>query len=179
MTSSLRPRGPTERHASRDLEIVADAASALDITEFEFFRLAFRRWHGRLPAERSLERDFADHMLRQRTPAWVRSLAAEVLRRRRLGTLDPDVLGAGRFRDRPTRPRHAVISVAAALAVWFVFFAFLMQDVSSSPWDRVAMQTSRPAACTTGSAFHDAWAALLSGDADLGCGDDGGEAADR
>ncbi|TVR98771.1 MAG: hypothetical protein EA406_05830 [Rhodospirillales bacterium] len=161
----------SEKPPQADPHAVLDAAAALDITEFELFRLAYRRWHATLPDERLLERAFADYMFRQRVPVWVRYLADEVARQRRLGTLNGEALGAGRFRDRPARPRGALILVSATAAVWFLLFAFLLQDVSTSRRDKVAMPTAPAPSCTTGSALHDTWAALLTGDPTLGCGE--------
>lgn len=102
------------------------AALALGLREYEFFRLAYRRWFGQQPEERVLERSFSAYMLKQVVPSWVRYLAREVLECQQNGTLSSDSFGADRYRDRPVRPPHARLYVAAAAAAWLVFMVMLL-----------------------------------------------------
>lgn len=87
---------------SPDPRAVAAASEALGISEFDFFRLAFRRWSGREPDNRTLERAFVAYMFQQSAPHWARHLCRDVLQRRRTGRLDPHAFGiAGLVRRQP------------------------------------------------------------------------------
>ena len=141
---------------SRDVTV---AAGRLGLTEFDFFRLCYRRWFGRMPDERALEQAFAAFMFRGHVPPWVRAATRQVLAADRAGTLDAEAYGAGRFRERATPPPRGRLYVAAAAAVWLVLFAMLL-DTRYDP------QTSAPSpACTAagGSPLVTQWALLISG----------------
>lgn len=114
---------PTRGEASRD---VVDAAAALGLQEFAFFRLAYRRWFGRQPDEADLERAFAGYMLYGEVPAWVSHLTRAVLDAAAAGTLEATAFGAERYRDRPTAPRHGRLVVAAVAVIWLAFFGALL-----------------------------------------------------
>lgn len=88
-----------------DAQAVAEAAEALAISEFDFFRLAFRRWCGREADDSTLEKAFVAYMFEQTAPHWARHLCREVLRRRRDGTLDPEAFGIDGLRRRQPLPR--------------------------------------------------------------------------
>jgi hypothetical protein len=133
-------------------DAVPEAAALLDVTEFDFFRLAYRRRFGRQPGERMLEAVFAGYMLGAEVPPWVGGLSREVLHRRDDGTLDAEAMGAGRFRDRPARPPHGVLYVGAAMAAWLLLMVCLI-DLRPDP---------QAAAECRGTFFHD-WAAMISG----------------
>ena len=83
-----------------DCDAVVEAAEALVIREYDFFRLAFRRWSGREPEEKALERAFIAYMFHQRVPACVRHLSRDVLHLKASGTLDPGAFGIGGFTRR-------------------------------------------------------------------------------
>lgn len=135
---------------------VSEAAAALELAEFDLFRLAYRRWFGRQPDPDTLERAFADYMLRDVVPAWVRRLCADVIAQRDTCGLSPQAMGAHRYRDRPSRPPHGALILGAFALVWAVLYACLL-DLEP---DREGVQGRL---CTSGSAFLDAWATLLAG----------------
>ena len=139
-------------------DAVLDAAALLDVTEFDFFRLAYRRRFGRQPGERMLENVFADYMLRGHVPSWVAALCREVLHRQDHGALDAGAIGAGRFRDRPARPPHGALYVGAAMAAWLVLMVCLL-DLRGDP---------QAAECRS-NFFYD-WAAMISGRPQDPCG---------
>lgn len=145
-----------------DGELVTEAAAALDLTEFDLFRLAYRRWHGHEPDPRALERSFADYMLRDTTPVWVRWLSREALKHRDGGDLEVGVqdFGAHLYRDRPARPPFAGIYLGAFLVAWLILFTGLLNLETPRPSDPLA------APCVTG--FFSDWAATLTGQA-LAC----------
>lgn len=72
---------------SEDTRSVLDASSCLDVTEFELFRLAYRRWFNAEALSERLERVFAHYMFHHEAPPYVRQFAREVLRRERDGVL--------------------------------------------------------------------------------------------
>jgi hypothetical protein len=150
--SGWRWRAGARRRQEPATDAVLDAAALLDVTEFDFFRLAYRRRFGRQPGERMLEAVFADYMLRADVPPWVAGLSREVLHRRDHGTLDAEAMGAGRFRDRPAPPPHGALYVGAAMAVWLVLMVCLI-DLRPDP---------QAAAECRSTFFHD-WAAMISG----------------
>lgn len=76
-----------------DVQEVLDAAALLDITEFELFRVAHRRWFGSPIADRDIESFFADYMFSYEVPDWVRQFTHEVTRQRREGRVDPRQFG--------------------------------------------------------------------------------------
>ena len=82
-----------EKKMSDDVADVLEAAALLQVTEFELFRLAWRRWHGRGIADAELERHYLPYMFKSRVPAWVRGLARQVIADAEAGRLDPTAYG--------------------------------------------------------------------------------------
>lgn len=82
-----------EKRFDPDVVDVLEAVALLQITEFEFFRLAYRRWHGADVADDVIERYYLPYMFRDRVPAFVRHLAREVLARAEEDRLDPKDFG--------------------------------------------------------------------------------------
>ncbi|MEE8393393.1 MAG: hypothetical protein V3R66_03545, partial [Rhodospirillales bacterium] len=111
-----------------DCREVMDAAGALGIREIDFFRLAFRRWHGRKAEEKTLERAFAGYMFRQTVPAWVRHFARQVINLQERGELDAKALGAGDFRPLEAAARHAKLSLSI-FAVAMIAYSLLLANV--------------------------------------------------
>ncbi len=75
------------------LQVEADrvgiASELLQISEFDFFRLAYSQWFGRdIPVPR-LEHIFAEYVFEDIVPYWVRHLSRRVLKRSDQGVLDP------------------------------------------------------------------------------------------
>ncbi len=155
-----KPDRDTGSEAARaDCRAVAEAASALGLREYDFFRLAYRRWFGRLPGEAALEAAFSRYMFAQAAPPWARHLSREVLERRRQGTLDREAFGAGRFRDRPTRPARGPLYFGAVVAIWMALFGAILGT-------RYDPGTSAPVplcVSETGAPFYEAWARLIAG----------------
>ncbi len=154
------PKRNTQCEAARaDCHAVTVAAIALGLREYDFFRLAYRRWFGRLPDEAALERAFSRYMFAEAVPPWARHLSRSVLDRRSRGTLDPDAFGAGRFRDRPARPRNGPLYFGAVVAVWVVLFGAILGT-------RYDPGTSAPmplCVTETASYFYESWARLIAG----------------
>jgi hypothetical protein len=147
-------------------DAVMDAAALLDVTEFDLFRLAYRRRFGRQPGEDMLEKVFADYMLRGQVPAWVIIVCREVIDSEKRGALDAEALGAGRFRDRPARPPHGALYVGAAAAIWLLLIAVLL-DLRPDPKQAAAATTAE---CRAGQSFYHDWVAMISGQPQTRCG---------
>ena len=76
-----------------DIETVLNAAAVLDVTEFQFFELAWADWFGRLGPEEEVEPFFVRYMFEQVVPNWVRQFARKVLKLFDEGSLDPEDFG--------------------------------------------------------------------------------------
>ena len=123
----LRPAPPSR--AEEDALRVAEVARLLRINEFDLFRLAYRRWHGRNARTKVLEREFATYMFQQRVPPWVRQFCRDVLARAEAGQLDREEFEAGTVPRRdpvPDYPRSFIGLTMVAmmllylLAIWFL-----------------------------------------------------------
>ncbi|MDH3672280.1 MAG: hypothetical protein OES46_14160 [Gammaproteobacteria bacterium] len=90
----------THKHFDEDLPIdveeVLDVAAALDIKEFEVFRLAYDWWHGEASTEAEIEPIFVRYMFNSAVPPWVRQFTRMALRLRDEDELDPDAFGVQR-----------------------------------------------------------------------------------
>lgn len=72
---------------------VLTASSALEITEFRLFELAYERWFGEPPIEEKMEPIYIRYMFRANAPFWVRQFCREVMAREKSGALDPREFG--------------------------------------------------------------------------------------
>lgn len=168
MSNTLGPRNPlTVEPTANDRQCydASRAASVLGLREFDFFRLAYRRWFGAQPDPGELERVFAAYMMRQRVPPWVRQMSREVLRARRAGPLPPDAFGASRYRDRMVRHPRGPIYVSAFIVLWIATFAFLI-DTGYDP------ETSAPTTSCAALEAHPVvglWVRLATGGLDAAC----------
>ncbi len=106
-----------------DVRSVLNAAALLDITEFELFRLAHRRWHGEEAEARAADRVFAAYMFADQVPSWVRHFTREVEAQDAQGRLDREAFGVRRTEGSAQMVsrgvRYAVV-VSTALATLIV-----------------------------------------------------------
>ena len=82
-----------ENKMSEDVADVLEAAALLQVTEFEFFRIAYRRWFGAEIGDDGLERHYLPYMFKKDVPAWVRHLAREVIAKAEDEVLEPQDYG--------------------------------------------------------------------------------------
>ena len=81
-----------------DLRSVADAASILQLREFDLFRAAWQNWFGEAPDDKVVERHFVDdYMFNQRIPHWVRHFARRVIADAQYGEVDPRRFGIANY----------------------------------------------------------------------------------
>ena len=143
---------------------VVKAAEALGISEYDFFRLAYRRWSGHEAFGDVLEQTFVDYMFHRRVPMWVRHLSREVLELRDADCLDPQDFDIDDLQRRQPIPRLGRFSwrlVAAA-----IFLIFLMSMDTTYMKDPAA-----PVGCpgATGSMFFDRLAGMFKQRSNLSC----------
>ena len=82
-----------EKKMSSDVADVLEATALLEVTEFEFFRIAYRRWYGRAVDDDVLEKLYLPYMFHGRVPLWVRQLARDVIQKAEDEALDPSAFG--------------------------------------------------------------------------------------
>jgi hypothetical protein len=82
-----------EKKMSSDVADVLEAAALLEVTEFQLFHLAYRRWYGTEIGDDGLERYYLPYMFHSRVPPWVRALAREVIAAADADGLDPKTYG--------------------------------------------------------------------------------------
>jgi len=150
LIARLEPAG------GEDCRRILDAAAALDVREFDLFRLAWRHWHGSEPDPARLEAVFAAYMFQRRIPPWARQFSRDVLRLRGNGTLDPAKFGADTVRRPQARPRHAGLAVIAVAAVTCLFVALLIaapNDPVNGPRPGCLAASASPLAAATARLF--------------------------
>lgn len=91
----MRPRRLffDEKKIPSDVADVLEAAALLEVTEFELFRIAYRRWFGADIRDRDLERHYLPYMFKSQVPPWVRQLSRTVIAEADADTLDPRSYG--------------------------------------------------------------------------------------
>ena len=99
----FQPPAPPED----DAEVIRQAVEAACVSDFDFFRAAWRAWHGTPPEEKTLERIFVAYLFRQRAPGFARHFARRVLEAEAAGELDSAALGLTGLRP-VRRPREYV-----------------------------------------------------------------------
>jgi hypothetical protein len=101
--------------APDDGALVARAAEAACVSEFDLFTAAARAWYGAPPEEKALERLFVAHLFHRRVPAFARHFARNVLAAQAAGTFDAAEFGLDGLR-RVQRPRQYVDPLANVVA---------------------------------------------------------------
>lgn len=132
--------------APPDFVAAMKAAEALGVSEYDFFRLAFRRWSGREADEKALERYFVAYMFHQNVPVWVRHFSRDVLSRDATGKLDAAELGALKYRHHPPPHRNGPLYIGL-MGAMMVLYCVALLDISYDP------QTSAPMPCYGGTGF--------------------------
>ena len=129
-----------------DFAAAMKAAEALGVSEYDFFRLAFRRWSGREANEKVLERYFVAYMFHQNVPVWVRHFSRDVLSRDATGKLNAAELGALKYRHHPPPHRNGPLYIGL-MGAMMVLYCVALLDISYDP------QTSAPMPCYGGTGF--------------------------
>lgn len=107
-----------------DSDLVFKARATLGLLEFDFFRVAWRHWHGAEPEDRALEPAFVTYLFQQRVPGYVRHFARRVLAEAAVGRLDPAAFGLDQRVPAEAVPDlqdpFAAVSMACLLLVFIV-----------------------------------------------------------
>ena len=125
---------------------IIKAAEALRISEYDFFRLSFRRWSGREPDEKVLEQAFVAYMFHQTVPPWVRHLAREVLALEAEGRMNPKAYGISLYRRYKPVPKNGKLYIGLMAAMTALYCVALL-DIYYDP------ETSAPMPCYGGPGF--------------------------
>lgn len=120
---------------SDNQRLVAEAAGVLRIREFDLFRLAWERYRGGRPDDRTLEQFFVPYMFRRSLPPWVRQFCRDVLTQEKEGRLDPARFGADCVarRETPVSPGHLFLALVLAAAI--LLYPLVVQPASDSRKD--------------------------------------------
>lgn len=137
------PRHCHWQSRSENLRLVADTAALLRIREFDLFRLAWQRYFGSRPDDRTLENFFVPYMFRRTLPPWVRQFCRDVLAQENEGRLDPARFGVDRVtrHDAPVTLGHVFLAVVLAAAI--LLYPLVVQPTADS-------RASASFACETG-----------------------------
>jgi hypothetical protein len=103
-----------------DVRAVLNASALLEISEYDFFRLAYFRWHGEIADERAMEGQFAAYMFREVVPLWVTSFARLVEQQHGQGRLDRRALGVTELRQSRQMVYRGILAIAAIVVVMTV-----------------------------------------------------------
>ncbi len=123
---------PFDEDLAPDINSVLNATALLDITEWDFFNLAYDRWHGEPAKDDIMEAIFAAYMFNDVVPPWARHFARLVERSERRGSLDKRALGVDRLPSSSqmvTRGMRYTVMVAAVVAALIVFAQFAAQFI--------------------------------------------------
>lgn len=82
-----------EKSMASDVVDVLEATSLLEVSEFEFFKLAYQRWYGVAIGDKEIEPIYLAYMFKEKVPAFVRGFAREVIERANEGEIDPREFG--------------------------------------------------------------------------------------
>jgi hypothetical protein len=124
---------PFDEHLAPDVDSVLNATALLDVTEWDFFNLAYNRWYGEPVEEGAMEPIFAAYMFKDVVPVWARHFARLVERLYRRGVLDRQALGVDRLpsskqmASRGVRYGILIVTVITALIVLAEVMAQLMR----------------------------------------------------
>lgn len=119
-----------EKHIRPDIRCVLEAAALLDITEFDLFHLAYRRWHGQRASDEDIEPHFVDYMFKRIVPVWVRHFSRLVERLHLRGELDANQLGVKllpRSRHMVSRGMRYTVTIGLVMMALIIFAEFAAQ----------------------------------------------------
>lgn len=121
-----------DENLAPDVESVLNATALLDVTEWDFFNLAYNRWHGGPADEGAMEPVFAAYMFKDVVPVWARHFARLVERLSRRGALDREALGVDRLPGSSlmvTRGMRYGVLIVTLITALIVFAEFMAQII--------------------------------------------------
>jgi hypothetical protein len=120
-----------------DARAVVDTASALHVSEFEVFRLAYHNWFGRPGDEKEIDASFHHYMDKAIVPMWVRDFTRRIQQLRDDDRLDVHELGID-----PLPPTNAWMIFVGGMA-----FAFMLMILALLVYLAMRVQDTVPAGC--------------------------------
>ena len=112
-----------------DMLAFEEALALMGVREFEFFRIAWREWHGADADPKTIERALMASLYTQETPPWVRHLVRRVRDDAEIGVFDRRRYGLPGARPGSLDPgldwRWSFSLMAAAMLIIFFVFPFL------------------------------------------------------
>ncbi len=121
---------PFDENLAPDVDSVLNATALLDVTEWDFFNLAYDRWHGGPADQGIMESIFAAYMFNDVVPLWARHFARLVERLYRRGLLDRRALGVERLPSSRQMVRRGVryaVLITTVLIALIVLAEFMAQ----------------------------------------------------
>ena len=121
-----------DENLAPDVDSVLNATALLDITEWDFFNLAYNRWHGEPAADGVMEPIFAAYMFNDVVPPWARHFARLVERLYQRGVLDRGALGIDRLpgsAQMVSRGMRYAVFIVVTITVLVVVAEFVAQIV--------------------------------------------------
>ena len=113
-----------------EAKLIGFAASVLQISEYELFRIAYRNWFSRPITETQLDALFKEYLSSCEAPYWVNDFARKVHEKFKAGTLNYRDYGIKRrVCDRKTKTKGWII-IAFLLAL-LVLYSYLVAHYSS------------------------------------------------
>lgn len=108
-----------------DVRHVGEVAKVLGVSEFEVFRLAYRFWYRRELRQQVLDEAFADYLLREQVPSWVRDYCRRLLNLAAVGQLDPRDFGVEHTAINRLPVIDRLFTTLVTLLAFFVYLFFL------------------------------------------------------
>ncbi len=112
-----------------DMLAFEEALALMGVREFEFFRIAWREWHGADAEPKIIEQSLMACLYAQETPPWVRYLVRRVNEDAEIGVFDRRRYGLPAARPDPLETaldwRWSFGLMAAAMLIIFFVFPFL------------------------------------------------------
>lgn len=109
-----------------DIDHVIISAGLLQVSEFQFFKVAYADWYGNDISDSSLEPIFTKYVYQDVVPPWVRRLARIVMSRSEEGSLDPKDFNVEHAKASPelqTQGWGYLITLAFVLILFLVLIA--------------------------------------------------------
>ena len=113
-----------------EAKLIGFAASALQISEYELFRLAYQNWHDHPISDNRLDALFKDYLARGAAPYWVNDFARKAHDKFKAGTLNYKDYGIKRrVCDRRTKITGWII--ITFLVILLSIYSFLITQYPS------------------------------------------------
>jgi hypothetical protein len=111
-------------------KLIGFAASVLQISEYELFRIAYRSWFNRAITETGLEAEFKEYLATGEAPYWVNDFARKVHEKFKAGELNYRDYGIKRrVCDRRTKIKGWII--ISFLVILLTLYSLLIANYSS------------------------------------------------